>query len=81
MAVFGDIDTQSLADAVKLPNEGNLVEFAFGKKVPFDEVNLNAFKIDELGDMQVPLSLKVRIWKNKDPDKVKSAFISRILLN
>ncbi len=60
MGVSGDIDINLLAQAVTMPNQGKLVEFAFGKKVQIDEIPLSALKVDDLGDIQVPVSLQVR---------------------
>lgn len=60
MAVSGDVDINLLAQAVTLPNQGKLVDFAFGKKFPVDEITVSALKVDDLGYIQVPVSLQVR---------------------
>jgi|688.fasta_scaffold681070_3 phage FluMu protein gp41 len=53
------IDRKQLAEAVKMLKKQQSVEFALGKQILGNEI-LSAFKIETLGDIQIPVSLEVR---------------------
>ncbi|EFX74643.1 hypothetical protein DAPPUDRAFT_108658 [Daphnia pulex] len=65
------VDKERLFKAVNLRKKGAEVDFAFGEKIFLDRTTLNPLKIDKLGDIPVPLSVK-------DIQKVKE--ISEIVL-
>ncbi len=47
--------------AVKLQNEGKLVDFAYGTEVKSGEFPLPSFKVNELGkNLQIPVTLEVK---------------------
>jgi hypothetical protein len=53
------VDKERLFKAVNLRKKGAEVDFAFGEKLFLDRTTLNPLKIDKLGDIPVPLSVKV----------------------
>ena len=53
------IDKEGLAKAMKLSNQGTMVNFVFGKEVLAEEISVNSVKLRELGDIQIPVSLLV----------------------
>lgn len=54
------IDQKLLVAAVKLKNQGRLVNFACGMKVQIEEYSLHSFKVKELNEnLQIPVTLQV----------------------
>jgi hypothetical protein len=53
------IEKERLFKAVNLRKKGAEVDFAFGEKLFFDRTTSNPLKVDKLGYIQIPVSVKV----------------------
>jgi hypothetical protein len=59
------IEKERLFKAVNLRKKGAEVDFAFGEKLFFDRTTSNPLKVDKLGDIPIPVSVKVLITDSK----------------
>jgi hypothetical protein len=59
------VDKERLFKAVNLQKKGAEVDFAFGEKLFFNRTTSNHLKVDELGDIPIPVSVKVLITDSK----------------
>ncbi len=58
------VNRKLLSKALKLENQGMLVDFAWKKEILAEEVPLNELVIKECDNIQIPISLQVNVLNN-----------------
>ena len=54
------VEKERLVKAIELHNKGtSSVDFAWGMQIQADDIDFSAFEVKELGEIKIPVSLKV----------------------